>query len=123
VVVLWLAAQASPATAARMRDNLAIGAAARQALREEHPAHATGPVPGVTLQAISDPSGPDLDFGPYETLATVALLDRPADQVGEVLRRHWRELTSTATSSARAAALFGITPQADPALGERPADC
>jgi hypothetical protein len=79
---------------------------------------------GVTLHATAGLGGPNIDFGPYEVEVAVALLDRPPDQVEQVLRRHWQELSSPATSSARAAELLAAHPSAgDPSAQARPRNC
>jgi hypothetical protein len=108
VVALWFAGRSSEAVGSDMR--LTLGGFEGS----------TGP--GTFNLALA--GGEDsIDLGAYEAALALALLDRPAEQVGQALRRHWRELTSPATSSARAAALLGIRPPGDAHGRVRPLDC
>jgi hypothetical protein len=129
VVALWLTAQVSPAITQKVRAAQASASAARQELLaslapgETIPGEGQ-PGDGVTLHANAGLGGPNIDFGPYEAAVAVALLDRPPDQVEQVLRRHWQELSSSATSSARAAELFAVRPPTrDPSAQARPRSC
>ncbi|HKE98406.1 MAG TPA: hypothetical protein VKG45_05700 [Actinomycetes bacterium] len=127
VVALWLAAQASPGTTRAVRAAVADAAASLQAfLAQALPGetHTSADVPGIFLWTGGTFNAPDIDFGHHEAALAAALLDRPADQVGQALRRHWRELSSTATSSARAAELLAVRlPAGDPLARAAPRSC
>jgi len=106
-VALWLAAQAGPQAAAELRHRMdpATGSVAA----DGGPFH-------LTDQADWD----DTPWGGREGQYALALLDRPAGQVRETLRRNWALLTSSTTTRARLAAVFGL--QAPPQRGPNPVD-
>ncbi|MGW8886683.1 ABC transporter permease [Streptomyces sp. NPDC055749] len=97
VVTLWLAAQATEGTEGAffsLVDRTYGG--------------------GVQLSILGSASG--LMFDAPEQDVAVELLDRPAGEVGTLVREGWAELTAEGTSVERAAELFGVTaPKINPA--------
>jgi len=118
VVALWLAGRSSKAVGSDMR--LTLGGFVGDLTTSSSP---PGGDEGSTFNLALAGGEDSINLGAYETALALALLDRPAEQVGQALRRHWRELTSPATSSARAAALLGIRPPGDAHGRVRPLDC
>lgn len=88
VLVGWLAGQATPETAAGLRELDAIS---------------WGAVPFGEPVMPSTISVPD-----REMAVAFAVLARPADEVAEVVRRSWAELSAADTPAERAGELFGV---------------
>jgi hypothetical protein len=106
VVALWLAAQAGPQAAAELRRSMGqMGI--------------VGDV-GEAFKLTDQADWDDPAWGGREGQYALALLDRPAGQVRETLRRNWALLTSPATTLARLAEVFGLQPP--PQHGPHPVD-
>jgi hypothetical protein len=91
VVALWLAARASPHAAAALRQQ----------------------VTDARFPSIVFANDVDVDepwWGVREAEFALALLDRPSDQVTQILWRNWDLLTSPATTLERLGELVGIQP-------------
>jgi hypothetical protein len=105
VVALWLAAQAGPQAAAALRQRItAIG----------------GNAAGAPFRLTDQADWDDPAWGGREGQYALALLDHPAGQVRQTLRRNWALLTSPATTRARLAEVFGLQPP--PQQGPNPID-
>jgi hypothetical protein len=99
VLVGWLAGQATPRATAGLR---------------EMDANSWGGVP------FRDPQFPvGLSVPDREMAVALALLKRPADEVAEVVRRSWAELSSARTPAERVGELFGVPVAPLPPEGER----
>jgi hypothetical protein len=102
VVALWLAAQAGPQAAAELRRRTVMAG------------------PGDPFSLTDQADWDDTGWGGREGQYALTLLDRPADQVRETLRRNWALLTSPTTTLARLAEVFGLKPP--PQHGPNPVD-
>jgi len=99
VLVAWLAGQATPTATAGLR---------------EADAQSWGAVP------FGDPQFPvGLSVPDREAAVALALLNRPAGDVAEVVRRSWAELTAASTPAERAGELFGVPVSPLPTEEER----
>ena len=101
-VALWLAAQASPAAAKQLRQQV-------------WDSEAGGSV-GQPVSLVWDVEDYDVGQWPWrEAQYALMLLDRPASEVQEVLGRDWKVLTAAKTPSDVLAASFGLQKlEADP---------
>lgn len=99
VLVVWLAGQATSATAAGLR------------IVDEH---------GWGGIGFSDPSfGPGVGASDREVAVALALLRREPGQVAALVRRHWAELTAADTPTERVGELFGVPVAPEPPEQER----
>lgn len=97
VVTLWLAVRATPGTEG------AYSSLTKRTFGG-----------GVQLPVLGSAAG--LNFAAPEQTVVTELLDKPADEVGSVVRDSWKELTASGTSTERAADLLGVpVPKTDPA--------
>ncbi|GIF00545.1 hypothetical protein [Paractinoplanes rishiriensis] len=99
VLVAWLAGQATPRTAAGLRE-----------------ADATS-WGGVSFTETSFDTG--VSVPDREMSVAFALLERPADQIGAQLLRSWPELTAAGTPTERVGELFGVPVPPQLPEGER----
>lgn len=99
VLVGWLAGQATPRAAAGLR---------------EVDANSWG---GVFFGDSQFPVG--LSVPDREMAVALALLKRPADEVAEVVRRSWAELSAARTPAERVGELFGVPVASLPPVEER----
>jgi hypothetical protein len=99
VLVGWLAGQATPEAAAGLR---------------EMDASSWG---GVSFGEAQFPVG--LSVPDREMAVALAMLKRPADEVAEVVRRSWVELSAAGTPAERVGELFGVPVAPLPPVEER----
>ena len=94
VVALWLAGQSTPGAAGALED---IG-------------RGSGPGPNVDFGDSANWPSWGVAYAKADLAMALALLERPADEVGKVVLDHWDRVVDPATSAAEVAVLAGLPP-------------
>ncbi|MEA2972573.1 MAG: hypothetical protein QOG82_1031 [Actinomycetota bacterium] len=95
VVALWLAGQSTPGAPAALAEVLSTSAG-------------LGRVDLIQFDSNNWPNW-GVSFAHRDVATALALLDRPADEVGRAILEHWDRLTDPSTPSSELGSLFGLS--------------